>query len=183
MKSAKSLYIALFAVSLLVAGNVTVRARTTQQTGDQAKGDSSTAANSRKKNADSAATPKKNSSKSSVASRAAAAPVSKPPPIYLTRWATQRLLPSQPRLRNRPAGKQRWHGLGQHGLWRVSQARHTLVWKNQTREVHDRSRRPKSQLSPGGSGCAAKEIELVNLCRGLRAARGVNFLALTFRAG
>ena len=79
MKSAKSLYIALFAVALLVAGNVTVRARTRQQTGDQAKGDSSTAANSGKKNADSAATPKKNSSKSSAASRAAAAPVSKPP--------------------------------------------------------------------------------------------------------
>ncbi len=49
MKSAKSLYIALFAVSLLVAGNVTVRARTTEQTGDQAKGDSSTAAKSGKK--------------------------------------------------------------------------------------------------------------------------------------
>ena len=28
-----------------------------------------------------------------------------------------------------------------------------------------------------------KEIELVNLCAGLRAARGLNFLALTFRAG
>src|SRR5216110_1623198 len=87
-----------------------------------------------------------------------------PPPIHLTRWAAQRLLPSQPRLSTDPAGKQRWHGLGQHGLWRVSQARHTLVWKNQTREVHDRSRRPKSQLSRGGSGCAEKEIELVDLC-------------------
>src|SRR5882762_4245186 len=79
MKSAKSLYIALFAVSLLVAGNVTVRARTTQQTGDQAKGDSSTTATSGKKNADSADTPKENSSKSSTASTTAAAPVSKPP--------------------------------------------------------------------------------------------------------
>jgi hypothetical protein len=57
MKSAKSLYIALFTVSLLVAGNVTVRARTTQQTGEQAKGDSSTTAKSGKKNANSAATP------------------------------------------------------------------------------------------------------------------------------
>jgi hypothetical protein len=63
MKSAKSLYIALFAVSLLVARNETVRARTTQQTGDQAKGDSSTTTKSAKKNADSAARPKKNSSK------------------------------------------------------------------------------------------------------------------------
>jgi len=81
MKSAKSLYIALFAVSLLVARNETVRARTTQQTGDQAKGDSSatTTTKSAKKNADSTATPKKNSSKSSTAPNAAAAPVSKPP--------------------------------------------------------------------------------------------------------
>jgi len=78
MKSAKSLYFALLAVSLLVAGNVTVRARTTQQTGDQAKDDSSTTAKSGKKNTDSAATPKKNSSKRSTASTAAAAPVSKP---------------------------------------------------------------------------------------------------------
>jgi hypothetical protein len=79
MKSAKSLYIALFAVSLLVARNETVRARTTEQTGDQAKGDSSTTTKSAKKNADSAATPKKNGSKSSTAPNAAAAPVSKPP--------------------------------------------------------------------------------------------------------
>jgi hypothetical protein len=79
MKSAKSLYIALFAVSLLVARNETVRARTTQQTGDQAKGDSSTTTKSAKKNAESAATPKKNSSKSSTAPNAAAAPVSNPP--------------------------------------------------------------------------------------------------------
>src|SRR6266550_2957942 len=137
MKSAKSLYIALFAVSLLVAGNVTVRARTTQQTGDQAKGDSSTAANSGKKNADSAATPKKNSSKTSAASSAGISPASKP-------TSTQE---------QTPRVKQRGHGLGQHGHWRVSQARHTLVWKNQTRKVHDRSRRPKSRLSRGGSGC------------------------------
>ena len=79
MKSAKSLYFALLAVALLVAGNVTVRARTTQQTVDQAKGDSSTTAKSGKKNTDSAATQKKNSSKSSTAPNAAAAPVSKPP--------------------------------------------------------------------------------------------------------
>src|SRR5467141_1783862 len=75
-----------------------------------------------------------------------------------------------------PAGKQRWHGLGQHGLWGVSQARHTLVWKNQTREVHDRSRRPKSRLSRGGSGCTEKEIELVNLCAGGFAPPGVLIL-------
>jgi len=79
MKSAKSLYIALLAVSLLVARNETVRARTTQQTGDQVKGDSSTTTKSAKKNADSAARPKKNSSKSSTAPNAAAAPVSNPP--------------------------------------------------------------------------------------------------------
>ena len=71
MKSAKSLYVALFPVSLLVAGNVTIRARTTQETGDQAKGDSSTTTKSGKKNADSAATPKKNGSNSSTASPSA----------------------------------------------------------------------------------------------------------------
>jgi hypothetical protein len=47
MKSAKSLYIALFTVALLVAGNATVGTKTTQQTGDQAKGDSSTTTKSR----------------------------------------------------------------------------------------------------------------------------------------
>jgi len=85
MKSAKSLYIALFAVPLLVAGNVTVRARTTQQTGDQAKGVSSTTTKSGMKNADSAVAPKKNSSNSSTA-------------------ATSQFFPSasQPRLNNRP---------------------------------------------------------------------------------
>ena len=75
MKSVKSLYFALFAVSLLVAGNVTVRARTTQQTGDQAKGVSTTTTKSGKKNADSAVAPKKNSS---TASTLAVVPVSKP---------------------------------------------------------------------------------------------------------
>jgi hypothetical protein len=77
MKSAKSLCIALFAFSLLAADSGTAHAQTTQQTVDQAKGDSSTAKKSGKKNADSA-TPKKNSSKSSTTSTAAAAPVSKP---------------------------------------------------------------------------------------------------------
>src|ERR1700731_681639 len=94
MKSAKSLYIALFAVLLLVARNETVRARTTQQTGDQAKGDSSTTTKSAKKNADSAATPKKNSSKSSSAPNAASAPVGNPPAPPLAHWAAQHLLPS-----------------------------------------------------------------------------------------
>jgi len=68
----------LFAVPLLVAGNVTVRARTTQQTGDQAKGVSSTTTKSGMKNADSAVAPKKNSSNSSTASTSQLFPSGKP---------------------------------------------------------------------------------------------------------
>lgn len=78
MKSAKSLYIALFAVSLLVARNETVRARTTQQTGE-AKGDSSTTTKSAKKMPIARPDQRKTVQKSSTAPNAAAAPVSNPP--------------------------------------------------------------------------------------------------------
>ncbi len=165
MKSAKSLYFALLAVALLVAGNVTVRARTTQQTVDQAKGDSSTTAKSGKKNTDSSATPKKNGSKSSTASTAAAAPVSKPSA------APSAALGSTAPASKPTSAQQQTPPVNSAGLVWVStdsgvyhQPDHTLVWKNQTREVQDRSRRPKGQLSRGGSGCAEKEIELVDLC-------------------
>jgi len=183
MKSAKSLYIALFAVSLLVAGNVTVRARTTQQTGDQAKGDSSTAANSGKKNADSAATPKKNSSKSSAASRAAAAPVSKPPPIYLTRWqrnaCCQANLDSGTDPRVNSAGMV-WVNTDS-GVYHKPGTR----WCGKTKlgKYMTEADAPKAGYCAAAAVRTEKEIELVNLCAGLRAARGLNFLALTFRAG
>jgi len=77
MKSAKNLYTALLALSLLVAGNVTARAQATQQPADQAKADSSTTKEN--KNAGTVATPKKNSSKNSArAATPAAAPASTP---------------------------------------------------------------------------------------------------------
>ena len=169
MKSAKSLYVALFAVSLLVAGNVTIRPRTTQKTGDQAEGDSITTTKSGKKNADSAATPKKNGSNSSTASTSAAAPVSKPPaaPSGTPGNTAPASRPTSAQRQTLPV-KQRRRGLGQHGLRPVSQARDALVWQDETGQVHDRSRRAKGRPSRGGSGCTEKEIELAIYAWGLR---------------
>jgi hypothetical protein len=77
MKSAKNLYAALLALSILVAANVNARAQATQHPADPAKADSSTPKEN--KNAGSAATPKKNSSKNSaLAATPAAAPSGTP---------------------------------------------------------------------------------------------------------
>ncbi len=44
------------------------------------------------------------------------------------------------------SGKQRWHGLGEYGLRRVSQTGNSLVRKNQAGEVHDGSRCRQGRL-------------------------------------
>jgi hypothetical protein len=75
MKSAKNLHIALFAVSLLLAGSVVTHAQTAPPTNDQTKtGSSAAKQKAGKKVANSAATPKKNTSKNSIASTTAATP-------------------------------------------------------------------------------------------------------------
>ena len=74
MKSAKNLHIALFAVSLLLAGSVVTHAQTAPPTNDQTKTGSSAAKQKGKKGGDSAATQKKDTSKNSIASTATATP-------------------------------------------------------------------------------------------------------------
>jgi hypothetical protein len=145
-----------------------IRARTTQETGDQAKGDSSTTTKSGKKNADSAATPKKTVQTAPPHQPRQLLPsVSPRRPIW---HAGQNSARFQANLGSTtdPAGKQRRRGLGQHGLRRVSQARDALVWQDETGQVHDRSRRAKGRLSRGGSGCTEKEIELAIYASRLR---------------
>jgi cytoskeletal protein RodZ len=74
MKSPKNLHIALFAVSLLLAGSVVTHAQTAPPTNDQTKTGSSAAKQKGKKAGDSAATQKKDTSKNSIASTTAATP-------------------------------------------------------------------------------------------------------------
>ena len=57
----------------------------------------------------------------------------------------------RPKATNRPASaasRPLRNGLGEHRLRRVSQARHALVWKDETGQVHDGSGREKSRLPP-----------------------------------
>ena len=75
MKNAKRIYIVLLTVSVLVAGNMAVRAQSAQQSGDQSKTDSNPVKQSEKKSTDGAAsTEKKNSNNAASAAPNATLP-------------------------------------------------------------------------------------------------------------
>src|SRR3989442_306930 len=78
MKNAKSIFVALFTATLIVAGSLASHAQSAQQTTNQAKSDSSTIKQAEKKNAGAATTQKKKSSKKSTASTASAPPAAAP---------------------------------------------------------------------------------------------------------
>jgi len=78
MKNAKSIFVALFTATLIVAGSLASHAQSAQQTANQAKSDSSTIKQAEKKNAGAATTQKKKSSKKSTASTASAPPAAAP---------------------------------------------------------------------------------------------------------
>jgi len=78
MKNAKSMFIALFTATLILAGSRTCQAQTAQQPADQTKSDSNIIKQAEKKNAGGAATQKINSPKKSTSSTASAPPAAAP---------------------------------------------------------------------------------------------------------
>ncbi len=78
MKNAKSIFVALFTATLIVAGSLASHAQSAQQTTDQTKTDSSTIKQAEKKNTGAATMQKKKSSKKSTASTASAPPAAAP---------------------------------------------------------------------------------------------------------
>ncbi|SRR6266478_1491805 len=78
MKNAKSMFIALLAAALIVAGTFASQAHSLQQATDQTKTDSNALKQAKDKQADGAATQKKRSSKKSAVSTASTSPAAAP---------------------------------------------------------------------------------------------------------
>ena len=145
----KSTHITLLGAFLLAVGTASAWAQPAQYTGDQNQSDSNTARKD-----------KKSEKADAGASAAHSAPDSGTAPFKeedhaeasgcygqgCHRGFRERTCLKDPNYSAGASDKRRWHGMGEHGFRRLSQARNSLVWKDETGQVHDRSGRPKGRL-------------------------------------